>query len=1119
MLAFSAVNGQAEGKTLEVRNFEELQNAAADEKVSKIMLMQDIEVDKSIIINGAKNIEGVSLKAKGKIAMIRLEKNVDHFDISNIQFDGNEISSEGIGIGRNSYRKDMDIKIEDCKFEKFEGSALRLSYDSKINKADIDILNSQFKSINDNNNTKNGSSGIVEVRAIRTDLNVENSVFDNNTSSMGSAGIRVLNDDKTEKDSLGNINITGSEFKNSSTKDEVSGNGGILYSNNCNIKMTDVFIDNNSSTENGGAIFAASHGSKEKAKLILDTLNEDNNIISNNFIKERYSARGGAITLFGNIELEAYNTTFKGNKSDVDGGALNIQNQGKVVVDFENSLFENNKSKTMGGAILFFTSLIRMEDSTETDLKSNFNNTKFINNESEYGGAIYLTISKHDNKNKQKLELNLNDSLFEGNKANDSYGAVGAYEGTSLNTDNTKFINNTAKVDAGAVGIRTEEKININNTNFVGNKSENTGGALHIKGEENVYLHNTIFDSNSARNGGAMRIWVNSSDPKNITEGKLDAKKVIFKNNSSDSYGGAVYVSNNGKLSMRMEDSLFENNGSENGGGVYLYAYPSDEEKLIKTDSEYKFINTDFIKNEGNSAGAMRTLLSAENTDDQKLDVDMENCKVNNNVSKAICGSVLIGEGTKYNSKGGEFVGNSSEKCGGAIGVFTDKEVNISDTKFENNISKDGKGGAINVLRGYTESTSDNDCSKYSNLKVDNVSFINNKSNQGIFKLEKEICPKLNEMYNENFTNIKSLSKPAVLGKNIAYNNYDVSFLSNKEIEEVPDGGGSGGGGSGGGGSGGGSTTDDKKTTAILANGKKYTDVLTATVLAHEKKCPILLTDTNSISKETMDELNRRGIGQIIISGGEQSVSKNVVNQLGDFDVVRYSGHNRYETAREIARQVRLESGNTNEAVLVDGTNFPDVITVSALASQKRAPILLTETNKLNLVTENIVKEWLIDDITIAGQTKSVSENVENRIEAILKDSPKKIVRIGGHDRYETASLIGNEVRKLTGNKKDMILVDGTNFPDGITVNSLASKFECPIHLTNPNTLTDITKKDISSWKVENILVAGGNISVSDKIYKNLDVKNKERISGHSRYMTAVEISKRFDESKMLIKK
>ena len=101
-----------------------------------------------------------------------------------------------------------------------------------------------------------------------------------------------------------------------------------------------------------------------------------------------------------------------------------------------------------------------------------------------------------------------------------------------------------------------------------------------------------------------------------------------------------------------------------------------------------------------------------------------------------------------------------------------------------------------------------------------------------------------------------------------------------------------------------------------------------------------------------MDELKRRGIGQIIISGGEQSVSKNVVNQLGDFDVVRYSGHNRYETAREIARQVRLESGNTNEAVLVDGTNFPDGITVNSLASKFECPIHLTNPNTLTDITK-----------------------------------------------------------------------------------------------------------------------------------------------------------------------
>ncbi|WP_180946942.1 InlB B-repeat-containing protein, partial [Peptostreptococcus faecalis] len=71
-------------------------------------------------------------------------------------------------------------------------------------------------------------------------------------------------------------------------------------------------------------------------------------------------------------------------------------------------------------------------------------------------------------------------------------------------------------------------------------------------------------------------------------------------------------------------------------------------------------------------------------------------------------------------------------------------------------------------------------------------------------------------------------------------------------------------------GDGGGGTVipPSKKATAVLANGSKYTDVLTATVLANERNCPILLTGTDSISTETLNELKRRGTGDIIISGG-----------------------------------------------------------------------------------------------------------------------------------------------------------------------------------------------------------------------------------------------------------
>uniref|UniRef100_UPI0011AF1EF4 cell wall-binding repeat-containing protein n=1 Tax=Peptostreptococcus faecalis TaxID=2045015 RepID=UPI0011AF1EF4 len=280
------------------------------------------------------------------------------------------------------------------------------------------------------------------------------------------------------------------------------------------------------------------------------------------------------------------------------------------------------------------------------------------------------------------------------------------------------------------------------------------------------------------------------------------------------------------------------------------------------------------------------------------------------------------------------------------------------------------------------------------------------------------------------------------------------------------------------------------------------------TVLANERNCPILLTGTDSISTETLNELKRRGTGDIIISGGVDSVSKKVEEQLKDFNIIRYAGNDRYETAKEIGKAIRSLTGKTEGAFLVDGTNFPDVITISSLAVNKRLPILLTNPKKLTATTEKTIKDWNIKNITIGGQDNSVGNNIETKLKNEIKISTS---RIGGADRYETASLIGKEVRESTGNTKDMILVDGTNFPDGITINSLAAKFKAPIHLTRPSSLTDITANDISDWKIENIIVGGGENSVSKSIYDGLKVANKERISGADRYSTAVKISQRLD--------
>ncbi len=197
--------------------------------------------------------------------------------------------------------------------------------------------------------------------------------------------------------------------------------------------------------------------------------------------------------------------------------------------------------------------------------------------------------------------------------------------------------------------------------------------------------------------------------------------------------------------------------------------------------------------------------------------------------------------------------------------------------------------------------------------------------------------------------------------------------------------------------------------------------------------------------------------------------------------------------------------------MLVDGTNFPDVITISSLASQKRVPILLTEPKTLNDTTQDTIKSWGVNDVVIGGGYNSVSRDIENNL------GISKVSRFGGVDRYETAGLIGSEVRMLTGNDEDLILVDGTNFPDGITINSLAANFKSPIMLTEPDYLNHITGEKIKEWSIKNILIGGGYKSVSQDIENKLSVSRKERVFGQDRYKTAVKISQRLSQGNIAI--
>ena len=137
------------------------------------------------------------------------------------------------------------------------------------------------------------------------------------------------------------------------------------------------------------------------------------------------------------------------------------------------------------------------------------------------------------------------------------------------------------------------------------------------------------------------------------------------------------------------------------------------------------------------------------------------------------------------------------------------------------------------------------------------------------------------------------------------------------------------------------------KTDLIVCSGLNFADALSASSL----KLPILLVG-NSLTKDQIAYLKKCDIENIYIIGGTAAVSKNVEDQLKQFDSApeRIFGSTRYETSIAVAR--RFFGNDAETAVLAYGQNFPDGLSGSPIASALREPIILAKND--NNVINNI---------------------------------------------------------------------------------------------------------------------------------------------------------------------
>jgi len=253
---------------------------------------------------------------------------------------------------------------------------------------------------------------------------------------------------------------------------------------------------------------------------------------------------------------------------------------------------------------------------------------------------------------------------------------------------------------------------------------------------------------------------------------------------------------------------------------------------------------------------------------------------------------------------------------------------------------------------------------------------------------------------------------------------------------------------------------------AILASGQDFPDALSAAPLAGKYNAPILLTSSKNLSDGVLAELTRLKVKTVYIIGGTVSISTNIENVLksNKLNVIRLAGKDRFETSLAIANQL----GNPTEAIVVNGLNFPDALSISAYSAANKIPILLSNKDSLNAGVSNYIKnKKSITKTYIVGGTAVISSNIE-------KSLPNP-TRFSGATRYDTNLAI---LKGLNFDFSNTYIALGTDFPDALAGSAIAAKTNSPIILIQKNMDSNLVaeiNKMKSKVGIKHLLGAAGN--------------------------------------------
>ncbi|HEX7107021.1 MAG TPA: cell wall-binding repeat-containing protein [Acidothermaceae bacterium] len=258
----------------------------------------------------------------------------------------------------------------------------------------------------------------------------------------------------------------------------------------------------------------------------------------------------------------------------------------------------------------------------------------------------------------------------------------------------------------------------------------------------------------------------------------------------------------------------------------------------------------------------------------------------------------------------------------------------------------------------------------------------------------------------------------------------------------------------------------------VLARADDYPDALVGAPLAAAKNAPLLLTSGTTLPAGIAAEIQRvlATSGTVYILGGAKAVPTSVETELTGlgYQVVRYSGDNRFATAVKVADAL----GDPATVLLATGVNFPDALTAGVAAAKAGGVVLLTNGQTLPPETSAYLAAHPGTVYAVGGPA--------------AKADPAATA-IFGSDRFDTAVDVAT---RFFNGPTAIGVATGLSFPDALSGGALLGHIGAPLVLVSTTSVPGQVTTYVSSVKgtVTDGYLFGGPNTVSADVQDAINI-------------------------------